>query len=116
MALNENSALAMYLLGTSSAGAIGPLTGTSATRTKGRHHTFQLVLGTGGTPVVKLDFSIDGSSWTEFSELSTANGLFKFFSNTILPYVRARRTDTDAVTANGVRVLMRSGGDSTDLI
>ena len=106
----------MYLLGTPSAGAVGPVTGTSVTRTKGRHHTFQLVLGAAGTPVVMLDFSVDGNNWTNFSKLSTADGLFKFFSNTILPYVRARRTDTDADTANGVKVLMRSGGDSTDLI
>ncbi len=106
----------MYLLGAAGAGVVGPTTGTPVTRTKGRHHTFQLVPGAGGTPVVNLEFSIDGTNWTSFGTLSTAAGLYKFLSNTLLPWVRATRTDTDAVAGNKVIVLLRSGGDASDLI
>jgi hypothetical protein len=107
-----------YLLGAAGAasnGVTGPVTGDAVTRIKHRHHIFQLVLGTGGTPVVALDFSIDGINWTQFSLLSTAAGLFKMYSDTPFPYLRARRTDTDADVANKVKLLLRSAGDSADL-
>ena len=104
------------LQGTASVGVVGPATGTSFPRATHRHHIFQMILGAGGTPIVKLDFSINGTDWQEFATLSSAGALYRIDTNTPFPYVRARRTDTDALDANKVRVLLRSAGDATNLM
>jgi hypothetical protein len=97
-------------------GSIGPLIGGAVSRNTHRHHIFQLIPGTGGVPAVHLDFSIDGTHWQEFAILSAATVMFAIYSNTPFPWVRARRTDTDSATANGVIVLLRSAGDATNLV
>lgn len=101
---------------TQAAGVVGPTTGDGVTRNHHRHHIFQLIPGAGGTPVVKLDFSIDGENWQEFDTLSAATQMYRIYTNTPFPWIRARRTDTDALDANKVIVLLRSAGDAANLL
>ena len=92
------------------------VTGTTFRRHRFRHHTFQRVVKTGevGNPAVTLQVCLRdpdvAENWSTFGTLNDAAPLL-FFGRTMLPYVRAVRSDSSTVK---IKVLVASANDMPD--